>query len=377
MNVLDVSSRPRAARFLGLVPGVLLLWAALYLVLMWQSGWPWGSQQIWSSGTVDSHVLDRFGSAVPVRIHQGQWQRILTGLLLHGSLLSLLMLSWWWAGQARTLRGLIGAWPTFSLMVLGGAAGAAAHALRIPESNVAAPGPLLMVVSLVGVQLAYGLFARQPRSKALLISSFVSIAILAGLQWYFTRAHRAGAGLVAQYGEVAMLSSLGAGLALTALLRPWRSEHPKRGRVVGALVLLIAGLACATQGQALSRSDAGSRKQVLQLTRDVYTAGAHARRVYVAGAAARRPERDRLHRLLQGLRGPSADALDEPDAERLRAYADAMQPLATGDVPDPSGVLVRCRKALRAWYEESEKGMRADVGLDPIPPAQLRIWDHP
>ena len=105
-------------------------------------------------GILGLDVLNREGAAVPVLVQQGDWHRLVLDPFLHTSLLGILFSIWVWLSLGGMLVALAGGGRAFIVFLVGGAAGALAHAVQHPElllqepNRVAVAGALARPIDL-------------------------------------------------------------------------------------------------------------------------------------------------------------------------------------------------------------------------------------
>lgn len=371
----------RRSRF-PLILVVVLIWIGLYLWMMGSADWPWSSKgpdgavgSVLGFGTVPSGTLTRFGSAVPPRIHNGDWQRMFTGAALHGSLVGLLLAGWWWASLAKGMRGLVGVGATVLVMIAGGAAGNFVHAKVYPDTPFAGPGPFGWVAALIGLQMGLGLFGGLVHGRRLVFSSIFSL-LFVGLFMWLQDAHKAMSSdwFRPALGLEALGASFGVGV-VTPLLMGAKTFARQSNMFVKPFawvaVLAWVGAMAVQLPRAVRAGEAGDVRVFLKALQD---AEVDARSLFDDGREARRYKRTALHESLNALR-EHAFASQLSDRALLQAYVKAMRPIASGDMPDPHAVLVRCRRALKVWHDKVEVPLRRDYGLPPRAPHRVRRWD--
>lgn len=363
------------------IPLVLALWTGLYFWMMGSAGWPFAVEnapnplyEILGFGSVPPGTLTRFGSAMPERIHNGDWQRVFTAASLQPSLLGLLLLGWFWVSVVRGLRGLTGMGAIAFVMIAGGAGGCWVHAHLYPETQFAAPGPFGWVVALIGLQMGLGLFGKVPRGRRLVGSAVASLVFVGALTWMTGgEAAFASETLRPALGLEALGTSLGLGLLLPLLLgapRIARRAHP----LATPLGLVACGAfvaACAVQlPRTIQAGDAGQMTGFLEALR---VAEVDTRAVYDDHRHVQPHVRDRARASLGAV--AEHDFVKQLDDETLlTAYLQTLHAIARGELVDPHGALFRAQRAFEAWYEGVEKTLRRDYGLRPRPPHELRTW---
>ena len=370
----------RKRRF-PLIPIVLCIWLAMYLWMMHTAKWPWVNERaptpttkVLSFGSVPSPVLARFGSAVPARMHQGDWHRVFSGAALHESLLGLLLLGWWWSSLVRRLRGITGQGAVVLAMVAGGAIGNGVHAAVYPASTIAGPGPFGWVAALVGLQLGLGLFGRLAGGRALVVSALMSVLFIAAITYAFGGNRAWNEPTVRpMLGVQALGTSLGIGALLPLVLGARRVARAATGFAKPLAVVAALAWIGAFAVQMPKTVRAGQGPAVQSFLKALWETEVLAQQVYEEGRQARAFQRMQLHEALRAVAGHDhAKALE--DRTTLDAYLEAMRAIARDDMRDPHGVLVRCRRALRTWHDTVEHPMRRAFGLSPRPPHRLRLW---
>lgn len=356
-----------------LLPAALV---GIYLLLLRDGGWLMDRYSgVLHVGGVSPESLERFGASIPSRVQGGEWHRLLLDAWLAPTLLSLVLGTVFLLGVLREARQAFGAGALFAWMVLTGAAAAGADAVAREGALLAlGQGCFPWVLGLSGAQLALGLFGgshprRIPARRAAL-TTLVMIALFhVGLTWEA----RTRFGLEADFGDQALLAAVAVGFLLGLLARPARQRPPGRpGGVLGVAAVLLLGVAVVQQ-VVQAGADQG-RPAVRSLLDDVLALEHAARDVWEQGAATPPEARSDLRDLRARVRSTSLDRLSDERRVPLFAYLEAMEPLVVGEVPDPSGVRVRLRKAAEAWYEAGEAPLRAEVGLVPKPPHEERTW---
>ena len=366
-------------RVFPLVPIVLLVWAVVYLLMMHAQGWQWQRpgatdtlQVLFGFGYVPDGVLREHGAAAPVHVNGGDWQRLFTGGLLHASLLNLLLVGWWWTSLAKGVRAITGTGAVLLAMLVGGVVGGLVHANVHPDSWTVGPGPFGWVTALIGLQMGLGFFGGLPNGKQLVWSSVFSLIVVGVLMWFFARGVPLDDPRLGLYG---LGGSFGTGIVLPLLLGARR--FARRAQPLVKPLAMVAGLACvaAIVVQVPQTVRAGDADELRSFLRTLDEAERKTRRVYLeAHKPWRRYQRGALEALDDLQTHRYREKLSSPAS--LQAYIDAMRKIANLDMVDPHARIVACRRALKRWYDETEKDLRRDHGLRPREPSQLRRWDN-
>lgn len=346
-----------------------LAWVAIYLLLMWHSGWDWEGPGVLFFGTPKDASVERFGAPVPALVEAGQWQRIALSAWLHRNLLGLVLFVWFWASLGRNLVGLFGRARTWLIFLAGGVGGALTHVTAHAGSEVVGgAGPFHPVLAALGAQLLWALANKGPHASALLRSTVVSLLVIGVLTWYFTRNAPDDAATRALFGREAEIGAFGSGLLAMVLLGPRRANAAAGGVVrglafVGLAVVVLAAAVQAPKVWASARRDAAAAF-LAQLGQTEYEAWHIAQSLRHATVEKRNALEIRLgriehHTFLDGYEG----------ADAMRAYVEALRAWTRPDVPMPWETEAACRRAFRAWYERFEKPLREDMGL----PARSKV----
>jgi hypothetical protein len=263
--------------------------------------------------------------------------------MLAGGVLPLLLALWVLTSSAGALEVRAGSART-GLVLL--AAGLAAAGLRTVWLFEGSANPQAMgwdlVLGAVGATIPWGL-ARGGREGRVAVSSalaFVALSILlvmvpAGGAWWMLAGQ--GAGFVA-------------GALTLTLLGPRHVDRPPGAAVKGlALLGLVAVLLATTVQARQALADPGAeraRRVVLLLE----TTEGEARRLWKAPNPAKVPREERQAfgaRLDAARASPDLEGIE--GAAELLGYLEAMRPLATGELRDPTAVLPRIRAAYARW----------------------------
>ncbi|MGE0190784.1 MAG: hypothetical protein AB7T63_01970 [Planctomycetota bacterium] len=366
----------RATRWLAaLVPLAVI---GVYVGERLASARPWNDPRVGplGFGLVEGSVLATFGAALPWRVAQGEVQRLVLDLFTSQTLLDVVLGVLFLRSSLARGGALFGAGATLAFLLLGGASAVATDTwVREGSRQALALGWFSGVLALTGGSLAFGLLAGSHPARVAVrrgaVSTLVFLAVLhVGLTWPL----RAGAGLVADVGDHAMLAATGVGFAAGALLRPWRAAVASggAGRVLLTLSVAVLGVAAFLQVQRVQAEatapEAGAVwKQLRQLELD-------ARAVLLDGPRATSSARNRLDRSRSALRQRAAEVVPAAHRPLLEDYLDRLDPLVTGDVPDPGAVRMRLGMAASAWYE-AEDAWRRDVGLPVRDAYARRTWE--
>ena len=357
---------PQPRRGVPVVGIVLGAWVVLWLLMMWHGDWPWQGSGWLDFGSPRRATLKLFGAFVPADL---RWQSFFLAPLLHGSLLGLVFLFFFWRGVGRTLVGLVGRSWTWVAFVGGGLAAAYAHLeAHTHGAYASAVGPFDPILCGVGLQLGWGILHREARvlaGKAVKTLIFLVVFMLlfalgtgVSLEQLDTPMFREA------MGAEAMLAALVAGIALAIVIGLVRRATPGGARWLGR-GLALAGLlgvlsAVATQAQPVlmsaERSSAGDfldqlrtvERRVKQLTKrsDAATEERNALAL----------EHGRLvnHAFLEGYDG----------REALLAYAKVLGAYMR-QVDAPFLTEPQLRKRYRTWYDGYEKALREQYALAP------------
>lgn len=341
------------------------------------SALPWNDPQLGllAYGRVEGSVLAQFGAALPWRVAQGEYQRLVLDLFTSQTLLDVVLGVLFLRSSVAQGGALFGVGAALAILLLGGASAVATDAwVREGSRQALALGWFSGVLALTGGMLAFGLLAgshpaRVPVRRAAL-STLVFLAVLhVGLTWKL----RAGAGLAGDLGDHAMLAATAVGFLAAALLRPWRPALATGG--VGRLLLLLSlaalGVAAFVQVErAQAEQTAPEASAVWKQLRHVELDG---RAVLLRGLEATSSERNQLANRRSELRRVVAEDVPTAHRQLLLDYLDLFEPLVTGDVPDPGAVRARLGAAADAWYV-AEDAWRRDVGLPLRDAGDRRTW---
>lgn len=349
---------PAAPRGTPLARVLLLAWVALHLLGLWAKDFRMEAPHALLWGAPDLDAMIRHGALVPLLVQQGEWQRLLTGPgLLGAGVLSLLLGLWMGASSLRFLERAAGSARALVVLTAGAAAAGAAQALLFtPLSGLPALAGWDLILAAVGARLTWGLATggtpgRTAASSAL---AFAAISVAFALL-------TPGQGLASLRSEAV---AFGTGALVLLALGPRRSAQPPgaAARGLALLCLLAVGAAVAVQTrQALADPGTGTVRHLLVSLDGVEDAAVRLWRLDRDPRSIPGSEREALGRQLAALRDDEALRGLEGEAE-LRALLAAFEPLATGDLRDPSGVLARLRRAARAW-SPFEQRHRARHGL--------------
>lgn len=338
---------------------VMVVWLAVYLLLMWHSGWPWESRSIWNYGSPSAVTLERSGAMVPAR---ATWERFFLSPWLHRSLVGVILYLLFWSGTARQMIALAGAARTWILFVLGGAAGAAAHMLSYPESVMpAGAGPFDAIAVMVGASLCWGFVSKAPNAKRVRNGAIVTVLIVAGFTWYATKDAGDNPEIWKLVGLEAMLGAFVAGIVLMALFGPRRASRPagKGLRTLAfALTLGLLGAGVSQGAGLLASADRSAAGALLGKLQTAEQSAYELSRDQINATEAKRAE---LARLLD--RVLADDFLEDYEGlGALRDYITALK-LYTEPVRLPWVAEDACRTAFHAWYGDYEKALRESRGL--------------
>ncbi len=342
---------------------ICLVWAALYGWMLLQSGQPFSGRPLLATGTPDASVLSRFGASIPDRVvGEGAWWRIGSSIWLFQSLLGFIFALWiaWSVGSQLLMR--VGAARTLVVLLVGGAAAAAFHAYRHPDSVFSQTHGFLTVVALLGGLFAWGIRAG-PDGKAVRRSCFVTFVIFAILHWAFTHNLPDSDEANALSDPWPMVVAAAGGGTLVFLL-PARDQL--NGVATGLAVLAVLGAGFCLAKQVPVMASAGAQSAADQFFDELIATEKLALSLWHgkprdANELKRRVDTIPNHKFLEG---------DNDAVVLLKAYVKRMDPMIYGKMPDPDGVRVRLQRAQKAWMDGFETDARARVGLRPRPPHQ-------
>lgn len=343
---------------------LVLAWAALHLAGLAAGGWRLeGNALTWAS--VDLASLRRHGVLVPALVSEGEVQRLVTGVgAVGGGALSLLLAVWVFASAGGGLERGAGTARAGLVLLASALAGAGLQTFLWPRWDQPLPGAWDLVLGAVGAQIPWGLAEGGRAGRTRISSALAFVALSAALL------------LLQPGGEPWMLYGQGAAFvagALTlTLLGPRRLEAaPARGTRGAALLALLTVLAAVGLQARQAWSDPGAARAERLLTA-LDEVEREALRLWTARDPSRVPraEREALGRRLTDLRAsPDLEGLE--GAADLGAYLDALTPIATGELRDPTAVAPRIRAAQARW-SAAERTLRLRLGFRPHEPLSWR-----
>ncbi len=356
---------PRAAepaRRLTLALG--LAWVGLHVAGLAARGFAVASESVWTWGAPDPEAVLRHGGFTPALLEAGELQRLLTGPgYLGPGVLSVLLGLWIGLSSLAFLERRVGWARLLTTLVSGAVVGG------LVRSRLNAGSPLLhstgwdLILAAVGARIPYGLRLGGTAGRAA-VSGALAFAALSVALVYATNA-----------GNLEPLRGQGAAFAAGALtLGLWGGGAQAPGpaaRSLGSLALVAVLTAVGVQtAQAFSAPARGPLTALLERLAAAEHAAATLWREQRDPASIPPAERAALGERLDALLAEPALSGLAGEAE-LRALAESLRPLATGDLRDPGGVLARARRAAAAWIP-LERRLRAQAGLGEPPRAPWR-----
>ncbi|MFV1960160.1 MAG: rhomboid family intramembrane serine protease [Planctomycetota bacterium] len=331
----------------SLIGWLVLSWVALYALSLWLSGAvTQPGSPVWAWGAPSPQVLVRLGAEVPAEVELGAWQQLVTHAFLHGFLLHLVLNAWIFVGAGRLLESVAGSARLWIVFVVSAVAGGVAHLLWGQGAvAVGASGGIFGVVGAVG---AWSLFSPHPAAPGVRrsILFFLVLSLLISLL--------PGVGLAAHLGGLA------AGAVVMLLLGPRRAQRPA-GRPLRTLAWLLLGVVLAAAGVQAFGGATIDREATRALLADLDAMERQAEALYERPDRATPGARSDLARRLEALRrAPVVENL--PGRDALRAWLDAWQPVADGNVPDPFAFDEALASARAAWKPQ-EARLRRAAGL--------------
>lgn len=225
---------------------MLAVWLGVYLACMAAAGWRFDTGMGWMAyGFPGLGVLNRHGAAVPTLVNQGDWHRLLLDPHINTSLIGLVFTLWIWASIGGFLLAIVGAGRSWIVFVVGGAAGAAAHAWQHPTLPFAGAGPSGAIMAATGALLCFGLLAQGPLAQAAkkrAIGYLIAIVIFTALFALFTGANLIAMGTFEIY---ALVAGLIAGALCMGAFGIRRVVRPPGAVVRGVAFVLLALVASA------------------------------------------------------------------------------------------------------------------------------------
>jgi hypothetical protein len=332
----------RVVRRARVVLTFMLALLALHVAGVIANGGRLASDHVFTWGGVPPEIQVRHGALVPGRVTGGETWRLLTGAgaLGQGALglvFGLLVLG----GSGRRLERVVGSSRTLLVLVAATLAGALVRVAYVPESRFAHQAGWDPLLGLVGALVPLGLGIGGPEGRMLFHRSLAYLAFLAVLAIAIPgqpASHLWGEGAAVVAGALTLL-----------LLGPRRSLAPAgtvvRGLGVVALLLVLGAVALQTRS-ALGGTDV----RLASFTSSLRKAEDDAHKLWTARNPARvAPEaRTDLGLALDRLRDDPVLG-DVEGAAELRAYLEAMRPIATGELRDTGRVLKRLKEAFAAW----------------------------
>ena len=350
---LPPETRPRHVPWIGLIQAG---WVAAYLLMMWHADWAWKGGGFFGFGSPPDGTRLAFGA--PRGAPEGLSAYVLTPWL-HQSLFGAVLLTLWWGGLGRTLRGLLGNARTWQLFVLGGAAAVWVHGLCHPQApTTSGVGPIDPILAGIGAQIGWGLTHRGPAARKLILSGLVSLLMIVGLLWLFVDAPLLRADVRAAVGREAMAAGVGAGLVFVLLARVVRVPRVVDAGLALLLLLWVLGAAVARAGTVIQTRDRGDALAFLeQLEQTEYEAWHLADKPARATTERRAKLGARLDSLLahRYLDGHAGRADLEAYGATLRAWT---KPVELPWIPEAAA-----RNAFDRWYTAHEEPLRRALGL--------------
>ena len=365
-----------ATRWLAaLVPLALI---GVYVAERLASALPWNDPQLGllAYGRVEGSVLAQFGAALPWRVAQGEYQRLVLDLFTSQTLLSVVLGVLFLRSTVASGGTLFGAGAALAILLVGGAAAVATDTLvREGSRQALALGWFAGALALTGGMLAFGLLAgNHPARLPVRRSALASLVFLAVLHIGLTWPLRAGAGLAGDLGDQAMLAATGAGFLAVALLRPWQGALARGGPGRLLLVISLGVLGVAAFAQVQRAQAEATAPEAASLWKELRRVELNGRAVWLRGLKATSSERNQLANRRNDLRRRAAEHVPAAHRKLLEDYLDLFEPLVTGDVPDPGAVRARLGVAATAWYA-AEDEWRREVGLPLRDAGDRRTWE--
>lgn len=352
--LLDASApspRRRVAWALGLA------WVGLHVLGMAAGGFHLEAEHAFLWGSAAPEAVLRHGALTPALIEQGEAQRLVTGAgYLGPGLLSLVLGLWIGLSSLAFLEQRVGALRLVFTLLTGAVAGGLARTALNAGSTLPHSAGWDVIMAAVGARIPWGLARGGPEGRTAVSSALAFAALSVGLV-YLTNDGRLeplrGQGVAFVVGALAL-----------GLLRPGGAGAPpgRVGKGLGLLALAAVALAVGVQvRQALAAPGRGPVAALLERLDAAEDAALSLWREGRDPGRVPRSEREALGERLDALlTDPALPGL--PGESELRAFAQALRPLATGDLRDPSGVLARLKRAAAAW-SPVERRLRAQNGL--------------
>ncbi|MDJ0974431.1 MAG: rhomboid family intramembrane serine protease [Planctomycetota bacterium] len=360
---------------------ILAAWLVVYLSCMAAAGWRFDpGLGFMGYGFPGLGVLNRHGAAVPTLVSQGDWHRLVLDPLINTSLIGFVFTLWVWASLGGMLLSIAGAGRSWIVFVVGGAAGAAAHAWQHPTLPFAGAGPSGAIMAATGALLCFGLIDKSPvgaAAKKRAIGYLIAIVLFTALFALFTGSNLIAMGTFEIYALAAGLL-VGAGLML--VFGPRRIVRPP-GAVVRALSFgLLAVVAVAVSIQA-PRALAGENPmdraldylaKIKAVEQDAWKVKSRhektgtSRRAQLEGT---RPQREALTESVRAVRGLAwLEKLEGREA--LMTYLDAFGTFERLDWKLLSIEMARMKQAFERW-QPYEQRMLLEAG---VPGRDETIW---
>lgn len=332
-------------------------WIALHLLGMAAQGFRVEAEHVFLWGSAAPEAVLRHGALTPALIEQGEVQRLVTGAgYLGPGLLSLVLGLWIGLSSLAFLEQRVGALRLVVTLLAGAVAGGLTRTALNAGSTLPHSAGWDVIMAAVGARIPWGL-ARGGAEGRTAISSALAFAAFSVALVYFTNDGR----LEPLRGQGAAFV---AGALALGLLRPGGAGAPAGPWVRGLGALALAAVALAVGVQVRQALAAPGRGPVAALLERLDAAEDAALSLWREGRDPSRvpsSEREALGARLDALLSDPALAGLSGEGE-LRGFAQALRPLATGDLRDPSGVLARLKRAAAAW-SPVERRLRAQNGL--------------
>lgn len=347
----------------------LLLWIGLWLLMMWFDDWAWHRGAWWDFGSPTWGTRKLFGALVPASF---RWQSVFLAPLLHGSLIGLFFLVFFWRGVGRLLVSLLGPSWTWVAFVGGGAAAAYGHMQAHPHGAIPyAVGPFDPILCGVGVQLGWGILVPGQRAlagRAVKTLLFLALFMLVIVWWNdaVDFEQLASERFREAIGAEGMLATFVLGLALAVVILVGRRLAPTATTWLGRGLALAAlgGVLYAGATQAVPILERGERAQARDFLSQLQRTEARVKDLVKQDRATE--EKRNALAVAHGRLVNHAYLEDLDGREALLAYAEIlgvyMRPVDAPFLTEP-----QLKQRFRAWYDGHEKALRERFALPERP----------
>ena len=344
---------------------LLVALVAVYLHMMAQADWEFDQDHIMFFGAPGIRIAISHGAAMPYLLREGDWHRLLLDPFLELSLIGLLFGIWINFKLAKQLHQLAGLSRAFVIAMAGGAGGALLQAWQFPETSLGGGGTYGMMMGLLGGLAGWGFSKWTPARAGMrrfVIRWLIGFAVICLLFALVLGSD------IEQTGALlwpALAGGFVAGIVAMLLFGP-RSIPRPAGIPSRAIALAVLGLLATAVWIQAPQARAGNEaaRRVLLLREAVKWVEITARdRIWKK----RRVSQDDRRLVAEALfRARGIEWTEEwSGRDALHAWLDCFEPFATGNLPDPDG-LVRVRMP-KAWeaYREAEGKLAVTAGLRP------------